>query len=196
MLTVLVTGAKGFVGRNLCVSLAQRQDVRLLRYDVDSTPEELEQALQEAEVIFHLAGVNRPSNTEEFKTGNADFTTFLCERLLSLRRTPLVVLSSSVQATLDNPYGHSKRLAEQAVESYAHSCAALHSVSNPESKIQNYQIPIPHSPPLRLRVSAFQILLSRSSTAFRMSSEKGAGRITTRRLPPGATTLRGDCRSR
>jgi len=137
MLTVLVTGAKGFVGRNLCVSLAQRQDVRLLRYDVDSTPEELEQALQEAEVIFHLAGVNRPSNTEEFKTGNADFTTFLCERLLSLRRTPLVVLSSSVQATLDNPYGHSKRLAEQAVESYAHSCAALHSVSNPESKIQN-----------------------------------------------------------
>lgn len=156
--TVLVTGAKGFVGRNLCVSLAQLQDVRVLRYDVDSTPEELEQALQEAEVIFHLAGVNRPGNTEEFKTGNADLTTFLCERLLSLSRTPLLILSSSVQATLDNPYGQSKRLAEQAVESYAQSCAALRSVNNPESRIPNPELssgqsPLPSSASPRLCVS-------------------------------------------
>ncbi len=142
MLTVLVTGAKGFVGRNLCVSLAQLQDVRVLRYDVDSTPEELEQALQKAEVIFHLAGVNRPEHAEDFKTGNADLTTFLCERLLALRRTPLLILSSSVQAALDNPYGHSKRLAEQAVESYAQSCAALLSVTNPQSRIQNSEFRI------------------------------------------------------
>jgi len=129
MLTVLVTGAKGFVGRNLCVSLAQLPDVQLIRYDVDSTADELEQALETAEVIFHLAGVNRPEHAEAFKIGNADFTALLCERLLALRRTPLVVLSSSVQVSLDNPYGQSKRLAEQAVESYAQSCAALHASS-------------------------------------------------------------------
>jgi len=137
MKTILVTGAKGFVGRNLCRTLAQISELTVLKYDVDSTPEELEQALQTADVIFHLAGVNRPSNTEEFKTGNADFTTSLCDRLLSLRRTPLLILSSSVQASLDNPYGHSKRLAEQAVETYAQSCAALRSGTNPESRIQN-----------------------------------------------------------
>ena len=155
---VLVTGARGFVGRNLCASLAQRTDLQLFRHDVENTELELEQALAVADVIFHLAGVNRPSNTEEFKTGNADFTTFLCDRLLSLHRTPLLVLSSSVQASLDNPYGQSKRLAEQAVESYAQSCATLRSLCNPESKIQNPELshhlsPLPSSASPRLCVS-------------------------------------------
>ncbi len=130
MKKILVTGANGFIGRNLCASFARISDVQLYRYDVENTPQELEQSLAAVDVIFHLAGVNRPQNTEDYKTGNADFTTSLCDRLLSLRRTPLLVLSSSVQASLDNPYGHSKRLAEQAVETYAQQCAALPSSSS------------------------------------------------------------------
>ena len=125
MKKVLVTGANGFVGRNLCLALAQLKDVQLFRYDVDSTPEELDQALAVVDVIFHLAGVNRPLNVDEFKTGNADFTESICASLLSLKRTPLIVLSSSIQAALDNPYGVSKRQAEISVEIYARKAAVL-----------------------------------------------------------------------
>lgn len=122
---VLVTGADGFVGRNLCASLALRADVELIRYDVSNTREELSQALAVADVVFHLAGVNRPTREEEFKTGNADLTKSLCDELLAAGRSPLLVLSSSVQAELDNPYGASKRQAELAVDAYARRCDAL-----------------------------------------------------------------------
>jgi UDP-2-acetamido-2,6-beta-L-arabino-hexul-4-ose reductase len=125
MKKVLVTGANGFIGRNLCLALAQIKDVQLFRYDVGSTPDELDQALTVVDVIFHLAGVNRPSNVDEFKTGNVDFTESLCAALLSLKRTPLIILSSSIQASLDNPYGVSKRQAEMVVEDYARECAVL-----------------------------------------------------------------------
>lgn len=125
MKTVLVTGSNGFVGRNLCVTLARISELTVLKYDVDSTPDELEKALAVADVVFHLAGVNRPPKVEDFKTGNADFTSVLCDSLLAIGRTPLIVLSSSVQAAIDNPYGASKRQAEIAVEDYARQCAAL-----------------------------------------------------------------------
>jgi UDP-2-acetamido-2,6-beta-L-arabino-hexul-4-ose reductase len=125
MLMVLVTGSNGFVGRNLCVTLARIPELTVLKYDVDSTPEELDKALAVVDVIFHLAGVNRPKNVEDFKTGNADFTKVLCDSLLAIGRTPLIVLSSSVQAALDNPYGASKRQAEIEVEDYARKCASL-----------------------------------------------------------------------
>jgi UDP-2-acetamido-2,6-beta-L-arabino-hexul-4-ose reductase len=125
MTKVLVTGSNGFVGRNLCLALAQLKDVQLFRYDVDSTPDDLDKALAVVDVIFHLAGVNRPSNVEEFKTGNADFTESLCASLQRRGRSPLIVLSSSTQAALDNPYGISKRQAEIAVQEYAAKCMAL-----------------------------------------------------------------------
>lgn len=121
---VLVTGANGFVGKNLCVELARRQDVELFRYDIDSKPEELDAALAAADVIFHLAGVNRPQNVEEFKTGNAGFTGDICQKLTSLGRKPKLIISSSIQADLDNPYGVSKREAEEAVRSYAEKTGA------------------------------------------------------------------------
>lgn len=121
MVTVLVTGAQGFVGKNLCVALGRREDVTLFAYDLDSDPAVLDDGLRQADVIIHLAGVNRPQTTEEFATGNAGFTEDILDRLRVLGRTPKIVLSSSIQAALDNPYGVSKRGAEEAVAAY---CAA------------------------------------------------------------------------
>lgn len=121
---VLVTGSGGFVGKNLCVELARRQDVELFRYDVDSPAEDLDKGLASAEVIFHLAGVNRPQNVEEFKTGNAGFTGEICQKLIAMGRKPRIILSSSIQAELDNPYGLSKREAEEAICQYANKTGA------------------------------------------------------------------------
>jgi UDP-2-acetamido-2,6-beta-L-arabino-hexul-4-ose reductase len=122
---VLVTGASGFVGRNLCVELARREDVELLRYDVESSPEELDRGLATADIIFHLAGVNRPQNVEEFQTGNAGLTGEICRKLIALGRKAKLVLSSSIQAELENPYGQSKRGAEEAVRQYCQQTGAV-----------------------------------------------------------------------
>ena len=127
MKTVLVTGAKGFVGRNLCTELRLRDDVTLVEFDIENSHADLEQALAAADVIVHLAGVNRPQQLDEFRTGNADFTAEICDKLKKLNRAPAFVLSSSIQAALDNPYGVSKRLAEEnarqwSVESGARCC--------------------------------------------------------------------------
>ncbi|MHB8972336.1 MAG: polysaccharide biosynthesis C-terminal domain-containing protein [Pirellulaceae bacterium] len=119
MQTVLVTGADGFLGRHLCSVLARHEGVSLLRFDLQNTPEELENSLVSADVIFHLAGINRPQNVEEFQTGNAGFTAQICCKLAVLGRVPKIILSSSTQADLENPYGASKRRAEEAVQKYA-----------------------------------------------------------------------------
>jgi UDP-2-acetamido-2,6-beta-L-arabino-hexul-4-ose reductase len=116
---ILVTGAQGFIGRHLVEAMGRREGVEIIAYDLGSEAAVLERGLGEADFIFHLAGVNRPEKVEEFKTGNADFTGQLCERLAALNRWPCVVLSSSIQAALDNPYGKSKRGAELAIETYA-----------------------------------------------------------------------------
>jgi UDP-2-acetamido-2,6-beta-L-arabino-hexul-4-ose reductase len=121
---VLVTGSNGFVGQNLSVALSHRNDVELFRYDVDSPVENLEKALGEVDIIFHLAGVNRPQNVEEFEIGNAGFTRDICVKLISRGRSPKIVLSSSIQATLGNPYGRSKGGAEEAVRSYCQETGA------------------------------------------------------------------------
>ena len=113
---VLVTGAKGFVGRNLCLALSRIEDVEVLRYDIGNTPEELAEWAGTCDFVFHLAGVNRPKDPAEFAKGNAGFT----EELLSVlaRRPVPVLLSSSIQAALDNDYGKSKAAAEEAVRAY------------------------------------------------------------------------------
>jgi UDP-2-acetamido-2,6-beta-L-arabino-hexul-4-ose reductase len=112
---VLVTGAKGFIGRNLVVALHRQDGVDVQEYDLDSTPESLEKGLASAEVVFHLAGVNRPQNTDEFVHGNVDFTKHICEVLERSGRKPTLIFSSSTQAALDNPYGQSKREAEDII---------------------------------------------------------------------------------
>ena len=119
MTTILITGSAGFIGRHLVEALGRRQNVRVIEYDIGNTQRELDQGLAEAEFIFHLAGVNRPERLEEFKTGNADFTAGICDSLSALGRNPTIVLSSSIQAELDNPYGLSKRQAEESLRQWA-----------------------------------------------------------------------------
>lgn len=121
---ILVTGAKGFVGKNLCSVLRAREGDDLFEYDVDSKPADLDAALKEADVIYHLAGVNRPLHPEEFETGNTGSIEEICIKLKDLRRTPKIVLSSSIQAELENPYGLSKKKAEDVLKRFSDKTGA------------------------------------------------------------------------
>jgi UDP-2-acetamido-2,6-beta-L-arabino-hexul-4-ose reductase len=116
---VLITGANGFIGKNLRQHLAEWPDVEVLLVTRESSDEDLARAVSSADFVFHLAGVNRPKDPSEFEQGNARLTERLCE-LLAQRchngggKIP-VVFSSSTQAAHENPYGLSKRDAEDAV---------------------------------------------------------------------------------
>lgn len=117
--TVLVTGSEGFLGQNLCLRIEAAGLGALERCDLGTPPESLSRALERADVVVHLAGVNRPPSNDEFRAGNVDFTASLCETLLRIGRSPKILFSSSIQAELDNPYGRSKREAEEVLERYA-----------------------------------------------------------------------------
>lgn len=119
MKTILVTGSEGFLGRNLCVALSRCEGVKVLRFDVQNTPEELEQQVAQANFIFHLAGVNRPKDEKEFAEGNTDLTRLLCEFAAKHKSCAPILLSSSTQAGSDNAYGKSKRAAEDALINYS-----------------------------------------------------------------------------
>jgi UDP-2-acetamido-2,6-beta-L-arabino-hexul-4-ose reductase len=121
---ILVTGAKGFIGKNLTVALQRKPEWAISGYDLDSPKGALSEALKEADLVYHLAGVNRPEKVEEFKEGNFDLTRQICDQLLRIGRAPAIVLSSSTQALLENPYGHSKRMAEEAVLNYGNESGA------------------------------------------------------------------------
>ncbi|WP_291589318.1 UDP-2-acetamido-2,6-beta-L-arabino-hexul-4-ose reductase [Comamonas sp. UBA7528] len=119
MKRVLITGANGFVGKNLQLHLAERKDVQVLCFVRDSDVAQLPGLLQEVDFVFHLAGVNRPHDPQEFTIGNAELTQALCQALGAVaadtgRKVP-VVYTSSTQAACDNLYGQSKRFAEDAL---------------------------------------------------------------------------------
>jgi UDP-2-acetamido-2,6-beta-L-arabino-hexul-4-ose reductase len=116
---VLVTGAAGFLGKNLVAALRHRKDVQAVELDVGASADALDAALGAADVVFHLAGVNRPENVADFATGNAGLTETVCAVLERKGRRPKVVLSSSIQAERENPYGASKRAAEEALERFS-----------------------------------------------------------------------------
>ena len=118
MAAALVTGADGFLGRNLCLALERCAEAEVLRFDVQHEPSALDPLVARADFIFHLAGVNRPQNEDEFVTGNVDLTERLCSLAAGHGRTVPILLSSSTQAALDNPYGRSKRAAEKVVWDY------------------------------------------------------------------------------
>lgn len=116
---VLVTGAGGFVGKNLRQALAERRDVEVVTFESDNNVSQLPVVLEGADFVFHLAGVNRPQDPKEFAAGNSDLTRALCEAICRQidagGKKPQLVLTSSVQAAQDNPYGESKLGAERAV---------------------------------------------------------------------------------
>ena len=132
---ILVTGAKGFVGKNLCAALNNIKDGKdrrfpelsieaVYEYDLDSTPEELDAWCASADFVFNLAGVNRPQNQEEFMAGNFGFASTLLDTLKKHHNTCPVMLSSSIQATLagrfgTSEYGKSKKAGEELFFDYA-----------------------------------------------------------------------------
>ena len=134
-MNILITGAAGFVGKNLTAALQCLQDGRdrtrpdlhiekLYLYDIDSPAEALEEACQKADFVFNLAGVNRPQNQEEFMQGNFGFASTLLDTLKKYHNTCPVMLSSSIQATLvgryaQGEYGKSKKAGEELFFDYA-----------------------------------------------------------------------------
>ena len=138
-MNILITGAAGFVGRNLTESLKAIRDgkdrrfpelkiEKLWLYDVDSDPEILEEGCRAADFVFHLAGVNRPKDPAEFMAGNFGFSSLLLDKLKQYGNTCPVMLSSSIQATCqgryDGPYGQSKRAGEELFFSYGRETGA------------------------------------------------------------------------
>ena len=116
---VLITGANGFIGKNLRQHLAERGDVEVVCFTRDDELSVLRSKLEGVDFVFHLAGVNRPKGPEEFNTGNAELTVVLSAALQDLAthigRIVPVLYASSIQAELGNPYGISKQKAEDAV---------------------------------------------------------------------------------
>ena len=115
---VLITGANGFIGRNLISNLSLNKEIEIYPYDKDSTLEELDQYTKDCEFIFHLAGVNRPEKTEEFMEGNFGFTSTLLDYLKKNNNKSPIMISSSIQAELDNDYGKSKKAGEDLIFKY------------------------------------------------------------------------------
>lgn len=112
---VLITGANGFVGKNLGAHLQERKDVEVLQFCREDDIASLQSLVSQVDFIFHLAGVNRPQNVEDFKSGNTDFTQVLCAAVVASGRNVPLLYTSSIQVELDNAYGSSKREAENAL---------------------------------------------------------------------------------
>lgn len=115
---VLVTGANGFVGKNLIAELNNR-DYEIFKVTRETNQSLLETYVKECDFVFHLAGVNRPKEDSEFIEGNVDFTSNLLNLLKENNNETPIVLASSIQAERDNPYGKSKKLAEDLVFDFA-----------------------------------------------------------------------------
>ena len=138
-MNILVTGAKGFVGKNLCAALKNIRDGKdktrpnikideIFEYDIDSTVAELDEYCSKVDFIFNLAGVNRPQNPEEFMQGNFGFASELLNSLKKHNNTCPIVISSSIQATCigryDSDYGRSKKAGEELVFAYSEETGA------------------------------------------------------------------------
>lgn len=116
---ILVTGAQGFIGKNLVTHLQERPSIEVLQFTRQDNELALYSLVQKADAIIHLAGENRPNNIEDFAKVNTDLTIKICDAISSSGRKIPLIFSSSTQAEYDNPYGNSKKSAEEALEKFA-----------------------------------------------------------------------------
>lgn len=129
---LLVTGANGFIAKNLMVRLNELEGFESVPYTREMSEQQLLELVADVDAVVHLAGINRPLSTEEFITGNTGLTESLCQALLANGRSVPVIFASSTQAALDNPYGKSKLGAELSIKRYAEQSGA---------KIYVYRLP-------------------------------------------------------
>lgn len=116
---ILVTGSEGFIGKNLMVRLGELERYQAIGFSRKDNLATLRDRVMDADAVIHLAGVNRPQDVQEFVKGNADLTKRLCECISEAARKIPLIIASSIQADLANPYGESKRAAEVSAEKLA-----------------------------------------------------------------------------
>ncbi len=116
---ILVTGAKGFIGKHICRAINRENGFKVLPFDLDSDVQSLEGLIKQSNFIIHLAGVNRTENEIDFEKGNFEFTKHLVETIVNTNNVIPVIFSSSIQVELKNPYGISKKKAEKVLIDYS-----------------------------------------------------------------------------
>ena len=168
---ILITGAGGFVGKNLVATLRTAGYTDLMLFEKDDTPETLADYCRRAAFVVHLAGINRPTNPSEFYTGNAGLTDTLLANLEAAGNTAPVLVTSSTQAELDNDYGKSKRQAEEAIFAHRRRTGAMVYVfrmpgvfgkwcrPNYNSVVATFCHNVAHGLPIQVRDSAFSLPL-------------------------------------
>lgn len=129
---ILVTGSKGFIGKNLICELRNRGYNQIMEYDKDTNPILLDEYCSVADYVFHLAGVNRPKEVDEFMAGNSGFTSKLINALAKYGNNCPILMTSSIQAELDNEYGKSKKSGEKLLLEYAKEA---------DTKVSIYRLP-------------------------------------------------------
>jgi UDP-2-acetamido-2,6-beta-L-arabino-hexul-4-ose reductase len=130
---ILITGGRGFLGRNLAAHLVENSNYAINIFDQENSDKDLKKWLLEVDIIFHLAGVNRPKNPLDFEKGNSGLTEIICQYLRTHARSPKIVFSSSIQAELDNLYGASKAKAENALRKFSGetgACVRIYRLKN------------------------------------------------------------------
>jgi UDP-2-acetamido-2,6-beta-L-arabino-hexul-4-ose reductase len=119
MKTALITGSSGFIGKNLYANLSLEEDVSLITFTKDNSLEDLKELVAKSDFIFHTAGVNRPETEDEFKLGNTDLTFLLVDAIEKTGKKIPIVFTSSIQAEEENPYGTSKKHAEEILKTFS-----------------------------------------------------------------------------
>jgi UDP-2-acetamido-2,6-beta-L-arabino-hexul-4-ose reductase len=130
---ILITGGRGFLGRNLATQLCECKDCETRLFDQGDSAGDLRSRVLWADIIFHLAGVNRPQDPHDFERGNAGLTEQICRILKENARCPKIVFSSSIQVELDNPYGASKAKAECVLRQFSSdtgACVRIYRLKN------------------------------------------------------------------
>ena len=168
---ILITGAGGFVGKNLVATLRTAGYTDLMLFEKDDTPETLADYCRRAAFVVHLAGINRPTDPSEFYTGNACLTDTLLANLEAAGNTAPVLVTSSTQAELDNDYGKSKRQAEESIFAHRRRTGATVYVfrmpgvfgkwcrPNYNSVVATFCHNVAHGLPIQVRDSAFSLPL-------------------------------------